>query len=212
MTMLKKLKRLLVKNKSIDYEKFVTMTNDLGSDPSDEDSTVAILKTFYANDKRDWTECINEFNLLVTKDIRYKLKLDLDFENKPAEYFIIADLYLSKADLVSLYNHLSGKKIKACSIQFAKQVKDEFLNSVSHFKEKYEWIYNPPTIGKIEKHSIGKQLRAEFQEHYGAYAEITYMIAKGDAMKFDKVNKMRLEEYLSLGEYLLRKKNVESVE
>ena len=86
------------------------------------------------------------------------------------------------------------------------------LLSVAHFKEKYEWIYNPPTIGKIGKHTIGKQLRDEFQRDYGAYAEITYLLSKGDAMKFDEINQMVLKNYLSLGEYLLRKRAVETIE
>jgi len=188
------------------------MTNDLGDEPSDEDSVLAILKTFYATDKRPWIDCITEFNKLVTESYNKPIKLNLDFENKQAEYFIIADTYLSQANIVSLYNHLSGNNKKDISISFAKRVKFDFLSSVEHFKEKYEWIYNPPTIGKMGKYTIGKQLRNEFQEHYGAYAEITYLLSGGNALKFDEVNKMPLNEYLSLGEYLIRKRAVEGVE
>lgn len=179
---------------------------------SDEDFTLAILSTFYPNDQRSWIECVNEFMKLRSQHIVYDLKMDLDFENKPAKYFITADTYLSLANIVSLYNHLSGKKVKNISIQFAQQVKSEFLQSVAHFKYLYEWIYNPPTIGKIGGYTAGKQLRQEFQEYYGAYAEITYLIAKGDAMKFNEVNELKLSEYLALGEYLLRKRAVEGVE
>jgi hypothetical protein len=200
------------KPNSISYEKFTAMTNELGENPSDEESVFAILKTFYSNDKRQWNVCIEEFNRLILEPYLAPIKLDLDFENEPAEYYIIADLYLSKLDLVSLYNHLSGKNVKDISIGFAKRVKEEFLQSVSHFKEKYEWIFNPPILPGVNKHSIGSQLRTEFQQHYGAYAEITYLLSKGDAMRFDTVNKMKLEDYLSLGEYLLRKRAVESVE
>lgn len=179
---------------------------------SDEETTLAILSTFYPNDQRSWIYCMTEFMTLRSQKITYDLKMKLDFDNKPAKYFIKADTYLALADIVSLYNHLSGKKVKNISIQFAQQVKNEFLQSVSHFKDLYEWIYNPPTIGKIGGYSAGKQLRNEFQEYYGAYAEITYLLAKGDAMKFDEVNKMPLNEYLALGEYLLRKRAVEGIE
>lgn len=188
------------------------MTNELGSEPSEEETILAILTTFYPKDKRPYLECVAEFNELISQTFKGSLKLSLDFENKAANYFIIADLYLSKADLVSLYNHLTGRNIKEMSVAMAMQVKKEFLSSVEHFKEKYEWIYNPPSIGSAGKYTIGKQLRQEFQEHYGAYAEITYLLSKGDAMKFDEVNKMRLEEYLSLGEYLIRKRAVENHE
>lgn len=200
------------KNKYIDYEKFIIMQNELGDDSTDEETVLAILKTFYSDDKREWTECINEFNNEITNDCTKSINLKLDFENKPAEYFIIADTYLSKSDLVSLYNHLSGNNVKSISVSLALKVKKEFLKSVEHFKEKWEWIYNPPVLPGINKHTIGRQLRTEFQQYYGAYAEITYLISNGNALKFDKVNKIRLEEYLSLGEYLLRKKSIESVD
>lgn len=188
------------------------MTNQLGSEVSDEETTAAILSTFYVGDKRSWEECILEFNELMLLPYSGVLDLDLDFENKPAEYFIIADTYIMLADLVSLYNHLSGSKEKELSLQKATAVKNMFLESVEHFAEKYEWIYNPPSIGSAGKYTIGKQLRDEFSQHYGAYAEITYLIAKGDAMKFDEVNKMLLKEYLALGEYLLRKRVVENID
>jgi len=188
------------------------MQQKLGNEPSEEESIMAILRTFYSNDIRQWTECILEFNSLITQEYTGKLRLSLDFENKPAEYFIIADTYLSLANLTELYNHLTDKKEKDISVSLAMKVKNEFLKSVSHFKEKYEWIYNPPIMPGVNKHSIGRQMRTEFQQHYGAYAEITYLLSKGDAMRFDEVNKIRLEEYLSLGEYLIRKKSVESVE
>lgn len=191
--------------------KMINQLKEQGKE-SDEDFTLAILRTFYPNDKRSWIECVNEFMKLRSQHIVYDLKMDLDFENKPAKYFITADTYLSLANIVSLYNHLSGKKVKNISIQFAQQVKSEFLQSVAHFKDLYEWIYNPPTIGKIGGYTAGKQLRQEFQEYYGAYAEITYLIAKGDAMKFNEVNELKLSEYLALGEYLLRKRAVEGVE
>jgi len=184
-------------------------TENEGNEP---DVIFAILQTFYPNDDRDWQVCIAEFLELQRQHITYRLNLDLDFKNKPARYYIKADTLLANADLVGLYNHLSGNSKKNITIQFAKQVKDEFLHSVTGFKDDYEWIYNPPTIGKIGGYSAGKQLRTEFQQYYGAYAELTYLIAYGHALDFDKVNSMPLNEYLALGEYLLRKRAVESVE
>lgn len=138
--------------------------------------------------------------------------MDLNFEKKPARYYIKADTLLANADLVGLHNHLSGQNKKAVTIQFAKQVKNEFLYSVAYLKDVYEWIYNPPAMPGINKWSAGRDMRNEFQQYYGAYAEITYLLAKGDAMRFDEVNSMPLPEYLALGEYLLRKRAVESVE
>jgi len=67
-----------------------------------------ILKTFYPNDQRDWRVCIAEFAELQRRSVSYRLKLDLDFKSKPARYYIKADTLLANADLVGLYNHLSG--------------------------------------------------------------------------------------------------------
>lgn len=196
----------------IDYEQFVKMQQEMGESPSEADSVLAILKTFYPKDKRPWTECVAEFNKEILEPYKGVLKLDLDFENNVAEYFIIADSYLSKLDYLSLYNHLAGKQLKAVSVAKALAVKSLFLQSVSHFKEKYEWIYNPPTLPSKNSFTIGRQLRQEFQEYYGAYAEITYLIANGNALEFDRVNQMKLSDYLAIGEYLLRKRAVEAVE
>lgn len=153
-----------------------------------------------------------EFNRLITEQYTGSLKLDLDFDNKEAKYFIRADTYVANADLVSLYNHLSGRNVKSVSVPLAMRVKNEFLQSVAHFKELYEWIYNPPILPGINKWSVGRDMRNDFQKDYGAYAEITYLLACGNALEFDRVNKMPLNEYLALGEYVIRKRAVESVE
>ena len=188
------------------------MNQRLGSEPTEEESALEILKTFYSKDKREWTECLIEFNDLIQQSHKGKVNLNLGFEDKPAEYFIIADTYLSLSNLVSLHNHLRGSKKKNISVPLAIATKNEFLKSVEHFKEKYEWIYNPPILPGVNKHTIGRQLRSEFVQDYGVYAEITYLLSNGNALKFDEVNKMKLSDYLALGEYILRKKSVEAVE
>lgn len=196
----------------IDYEKFVIMNQELGENPSDEESCLVILKTFYPNDKRPWILCIEEFNKEIVKPFKGKLKLDLDFENKPSHYYITADAYLSKLDLVSLYNHLSNNDVKSISLQLATEVKRLYIASVDHFKDKYEWIFNPPTLPSSNKLTLGRQLRQEFQEYYGAYAEITYLIATTEHTSFKEVENKPLDEYLAMGEYLIRKRAVEGVE
>lgn len=200
------------KRKQIDYERFMLMKQELGLEASEEEMVIAILKTFYPTDKREWTECVNEFNLLITKQYTGSLKLDLDFYNKEAKYFIRADTYVSNADLVSLYNHLSGRKKKSISVPLAMRVKNEFLQSVAHFKETYPWIYDPPMLPGMNKWSVGRDMRNAFQKDYGQYAELTYLIAITESISFNKVNKKPLSEYLSVGEYLIRKRAVESVE
>lgn len=179
---------------------------------NDTDVVFEILKTFYPYDERDWRVCIAEFSELQNKSIKYRLKLDLDFESKPARYYIKADTLLANADLVGLYNHLSGDSKKNIDIHFATQVKNEFLQSVAHFKDTWEWIYNPPAMPGIKKWTAGRDMRNEFHAYYGSYAEITYLIAITESISFEKANDKNLMEYLSVGEYLIRKRAVESVE
>jgi hypothetical protein len=179
---------------------------------NDIDVAFEILRTFYSDDLRDWRICIAEFLELQKQQITYRLKLDLDFESKPARYYIKADALLMNADIVGLYNHLRGDNKKAISIQFANQVKSEFLQSVAHFPEKWEWIYNPPAMPSINKWSIGREMRNDFHSYYGSYAEITYLIAITESISFEKANDKNLMEYLSVGEYLIRKRAVEGVE
>lgn len=200
------------KRKQIDYETFMLMKQELGLEASEEETVIAILRTFYPTDKREWTECINEFNRLITEQHTGSLKLDLDFDNKPAKYFIRADTYVANADLVSLHNHLTGQRRKEISVPLAMRVKNEFLQSVAHFKETYPWIYDPPMLPGLNKWSIGRDMRNDFQKDYGQYAEITYLIAITESISFNEVNKKPLSEYLSVGEYLIRKRACENIE
>ncbi len=187
------------------------MKQELGTEASNEQTVFAIVSTFYPRDTREWTECVVEFDRLLLQEHVGRLDLDLDFNNKPAKYFIRADTYVANADLVSLYNHLTGQQKKNISVALAMRVKNEFLQSVSHFKELYEWIYNPPMIPGVNKWSVGRDMRNDFQKDYGAYAEITYLIAITESISFNQVNEKPLSEYLSVGEYLLRKRTCESV-
>lgn len=187
------------------------MKSELGEEATDKETVLKIMQTFYPKDKRSWIKCIDEFNKLVAEQYSEPIKINLDFENKPARYFIRADTYVMLADLCALYNHLTGDNKKDISLALAIRIKNEFLKSVEHFKEKYEWVYSPPVLPGINKHTIGRQLRQEFQEHYGAYSEITYLIAITESISFKKANNKQLDEYLSVGEYLLRKRAVEGV-
>jgi len=54
--------------------------------------------------------------------------------------------------------------------------------------------------------------RKEFTEHYGGFMEIMYLLCKGDFAKMEEVDKWKTSKFLYLGEYLLRKKNVENIE
>lgn len=205
--------RNIFKPKGIGYKKFLEFSQSINEKSTETETITQIILYFYPQDKRPLTTCLNEFNARVSRKVKYHLKLNLDFDNMPAHYFIKSDFLCSSLDLVGLYNHLSGSNKDDIPTQMAEQVRDAYLKSVEHYATKYEWIYSPPiTNTKTKAATIGDEYRREFAEHYRAYAEITYMIAKGDAMKFEQVEAMRLENYLSLGNYLNHKSIVENIE
>lgn len=57
----------------------------------------------------------------------------------------------------------------------------------------------------------GSILRQEFNEHYGGYIEIIYLLTQGDFTKFDEVVNWDLHRFLFQGEYLLRKRTIEQM-
>jgi len=54
--------------------------------------------------------------------------------------------------------------------------------------------------------------RKEFAEDYGGFMELMYLLCKGDFSKMKDFDKWKTSEFLYLGEYLLRKKNVENMQ
>jgi hypothetical protein len=57
----------------------------------------------------------------------------------------------------------------------------------------------------------GSIARNEFATYYGSYIEMVYTICKGDFTKIDEITKWKTEKFLFLGEYLIRKKDIESL-
>jgi hypothetical protein len=53
--------------------------------------------------------------------------------------------------------------------------------------------------------------RQEFAEYYGAYMEMVYLLSNGDLTKLDEIMNWDTEKFLTLGEYMLRKKIVEKI-
>jgi len=53
--------------------------------------------------------------------------------------------------------------------------------------------------------------RQAFNEHYGGYLEILYLLTKGDMTKIDDVLNWDTDRFLFQGEYLLRKRLVENL-
>ena len=93
-------------------------------------------------------------------------------------------------------------------------VMTEFINQMTEIKETYIWIFNPPqmpTDAEQRQPTAGDSYRQEFAQDYGLYTEMIYLMCKGDVLKVDELMHMKCEQFLFWGEYLLRKKIVESI-
>jgi len=53
--------------------------------------------------------------------------------------------------------------------------------------------------------------RQEFAQEYGGFMELMYLLCKGDFFKMEAIDKWDTEKFLYLGQYLLKKKNIENL-
>jgi len=53
--------------------------------------------------------------------------------------------------------------------------------------------------------------RKAFNEHYGGYMEMFYLLTAGDFTKIPEVEKWNTDRFLFQSEYLLRKRLVENI-
>ena len=207
-----KLKLNALKYQGVPFTKFSAFKDSLPDKPTDPETVAQIVLHFYPQDKRPLHVCLTEFENKVTIKVKFYLPKDLNFENNTAGYLIKADLLFTRGAYVELYNHLFNKKAKDIPVQLAEQVAQLFFSSTSGFKEKYQWIFEPPVTGQAGKATIGSEYRREFTEKYGGFMEIIYLISMGDPLKNEQIEAMRCENFLSLGEYLNHKKIVEAIE
>lgn len=92
------------------------------------------------------------------------------------------------------------------------EVIKEYARQVTEIKETYTWIFNPPPLpSSIEKEIKNRHLLDDFQKDYSGYIEIIYLLCVGDMTKVDLVKEMKVQDFFFWGEYLYRKRYIESV-
>jgi len=82
---------------------------------------------------------------------------------------------------------------------------------MSQIKAPFQYLFNKPVTASVEKITDGAIARKEFAEFYGAYFEIMYVLCKGDFTKMESIGKWKTEKALLIGEYLIRKRDVENI-
>jgi hypothetical protein len=129
-------------------------------------------------------------------------------------HFMNIELLLKRNDLLSICQMVIGGDSDKYTI-FDSGYVIGCYNHLSKNKLNYTYIYGgeiltlkPPVISKDPDWNA--PLRDRFINDYGDLMELVYLICQGDMLKQKQVAKLPFEEFLMLGQYLLRKKAIES--
>lgn len=198
----------------INYFKFLEVSKNIeeNSDPRH------VLEEAYKVFK---PKSINRFAAALERDGKLKRRFKLDLDFKQAGRFIDADTYRGDGDDLNMlkcilkplkrWHGLSRYKVEEISLREAEHVLKEWKEFLGDIKIRYEYIYNPPVRIQAGETTQGTIERQAFAEHYGGYAEMTYLIAGGLVKDFKNVWNWDLDYFLFWGEYLLRKRDVENL-
>lgn len=173
------------------------------------------VREFYSD--RTYSDAlVIEFAEALKRPAPFVYKLDMSFPL--ADKFIDCDTYLTKDLKLDLAQRLVKpqhrfQKVK-WSIATVNYACARFLEYATEIKADHPWIYNPPMIptnGDAKPNALRAEFQRDFVEDYGAYTEIVYLLANGNPKEFDNVTEWPLKKFLFWGEYMLRKKRVESI-
>lgn len=85
------------------------------------------------------------------------------------------------------------------------------MQRVNEIKEPFWYLYNPPPQTTISVATEGSLARQEFAEDYGGFVELIYLICTRLGYKIEEVDNWKTDKFLSLGQYLYRKNNIENM-
>lgn len=199
-----------IKNKTdIKYFEFLKVSEKITEDTTGDEVLKIAIEVFKPRNVNTFAMALQTNGKLLKR-----FKLDLNFTN--AGRFIDADTYRKENDQLNMFKcilkpMLPWFKIENISLQEAEYHLKEWYIFLEDLKQKYEYIYNPPVRANTTKETQGSIERQAFAEHYGGYAEMTYLIANGLVKDFKSVWEWDLNYFLFWGEYLLRKRDVENI-
>lgn len=198
----------------ISYFKFLEMSKNISDDSDERHILEEAHKVFKPRN-------INRFAAALEREGKLKRRFILDLEFKNAGRFIDADTYRLEGEKLNMlksllrgrlkWHRLSRYKVEDISLREAEYVNTKWIEFLEDVKYRYEYIYNPPIRMSQGTNSQGSIERKEFAEHYGGYAEMTYLIAGGAVKDFKDIWNWDLDYFLFWGEYLLRKRDVENI-
>lgn len=204
------------KNKNdINYFKFLELSKKIVDDADERHILEEAYKIFKP-------KSINAFAAALEREGTLRRRFDLDLNFKQAGRFIDADTYRIDDDKLNMFKSLLKPKrerwrpwrrykFEDISLREAEHVIQKWDEYLADVKFRYEYIYNPPVRFSEGQNTQGTIERQEFADHYGGYAEMTYLIAGGRVMDFKTIWDWDLDYFLFWGEYLLRKRDTENI-
>lgn len=144
-------------------------------------------------------------------NIKILFKIDVSF--KKAGRFIDLETYIKDQDdeaflKATVKSRLPFRKIPESVKTYAIAL---YMLESSEVKASFDWIYNPPSFPSVGEITQGTMERENFARHYGGYMELVYLCSGMNPQKWNEVFEWDTKKFLFLGEYLLRKRIVESI-
>lgn len=150
-------------------------------------------------------------NLLLFLNIKVLFKIDVSFKN--AGRFIDLETYIKDQDDAAFVKATIKRRVPFIKIPLAVQSYAIALYMIEseEIKERFPWIYNPPTFPNVGEVTQGSLERENFALTYGGYMEMVYLCSGMNPQRWEEVFKWETNKFLFLSEYLLRKRTVENL-
>lgn len=204
---------MFIKTKNdINYFKFVELSKIIDGSQDARVILDAVVKVF--NPKN-----VKKFAVALSRGGRLIRRFDLDLNFK-AGRFIDADTFRADGDQLGMFKsilnprrNLIGKKYKVedLSVREAEHILKDWNAFLTDLKLRYEYVFNPPVRARTGGTTQGSAERQAFAEHYGGYAEMTYILSRDFGLEPAKIWEWEADLFLFWGEYLLRKRDVENL-
>ena len=143
----------------------------------------------------------------------YKLFFKIDTSFKKAGRFIDLESFIKDEDdelfiKMTVKPRLPFYKVPEILKRFAVAL---YLIESQELKERFPWVYNPPTFAGNNEVTTGSIERENFAKDYGGYVEMIYLCSNQDPTKWEEIYEWDTEKFLFVSEYLLRKRTVENL-
>lgn len=202
----------------INYFKFYELSERIENETNEEAIINATQDIFKPRNMVKFSEALK-----IEGQIKRRFVLDLDFDKEGgAGRFIDADTNFGEGNLRELLGLLLKprkrlffwryKLQRDLSLREGNEALEKWSEYNVQIKKAYEHIFNPPfRFSENSEMTQGGYERQAFNEEYGGYMEITYLLTNGQAVDEEAIWNWGANRFLFRGEYALRKREVENM-